>query len=109
MRLDFHHRDPAIADVDGAGVLFAEIGQDALILGGEVMEQRTRVLVAAMFAPQRAEHTQLDVARRAAQHVAGAFVLIAAQGNLCQDIVVHLGRPRVAGRRIARHVSPSAR
>src|SRR4051794_13207822 len=64
----FHlHRDrPAVADVDDPGVLTGPL-QDPGRLGWEELQQRLRVLVAAVLAPHRAEHAELELGRLAAE------------------------------------------
>ena len=74
VRLHLEHDRQAIADVDGAGV-FARALQHARTIGRQPLEQFARVLVAAMFAPHRPEHSELDSVRLAAQvsHDVGVF------------------------------------
>ena len=61
VRLDLHRDGQAATDVDDAGVLLAGRHQHARAGGGEAAQQGLGVLVAAVLAPQRAEHAQLDV------------------------------------------------
>ena len=62
MVVGFHleyHRQP-VSDVNRPGVFRAGLGQGALRRRRQHPQQRARVLVAAMLAPQRAEHPQLN-------------------------------------------------
>jgi len=76
MRLNFERDGNAVADVNDAGVFLARADQDFRRLGGERLEQRARVFVAAMLAPHHGEDAQLGVARRAAEDLLrlGVFV-----------------------------------
>ena len=98
VRLDLHDDAHAVADVDRAGVLGAARGEDVGALGGEQAEQRLRVLVAAVLAPHRAEHAELDLVRLAAQALDDQVVLVAAEGDGVEDLLVcgHVFRIRGA-------------
>ena len=87
VRLDLHHDDPAVADVHSAGVLAAERGQDLGAVSREVAEERSGVLIAAMLAPERADHPQLNGGRLAAEALPGQLVLRAAERDLGEDFV----------------------
>ena len=98
---DLHHGHAAVADVDRAGVFVAKRRQDSFALRGEVVEERAGMLVAAVLAPERADHAQLDLGRAAVEQLAGAVVLVAAQRDLRQRLVVGLGLARLSvGRRV---------
>ena len=101
VRFDLHHRHPAAANLDRPGVLVAERGEDVLALGGKVVKQRAGVLVAAVLAPERADHAQLNLSRRALKQLAGADVFIAAERDLRQRLVVNRRR-----RVVVRHRQP---
>ena len=66
VRLDLEGDGHAVADVNDAGVFLARAHENLGRLGGEGFEQRTRVLVAAMFAPHHGENAELGIARQAA-------------------------------------------
>ena len=61
MVVRFHLEDhcQCATDVDGPGV-FAWTLQDAPAAGRQELEELARVLVAAVLAPHRAEHAELD-------------------------------------------------
>ena len=63
------------SDVNNAGVFLARADENLRRLGGERLEQRARVFVAAMLAPHHGKDAQLGVARRAAEdfHGVGVF------------------------------------
>src|SRR5262249_45827034 len=63
VRLDLHRDQNAVADGNGAGVLLTGAGLHLRRLRGEERQQGSTVLVAAMLAPQRPEHAQLDLVR----------------------------------------------
>ena len=106
VRFDLHHGHPAVADVDRARVFVAKRREDSFALRREVVEERAGVLVAAVLAPERADHAQLDIGRAAVEQLAGAAVLVAAQRDLRQRLVVGLGLARVrVGRRVG-HAQP---
>ena len=68
VRLDLEgHRD-AVAEVEHAGVLAWPL-QDALALRRQPLEQRRRVLVAAVLGPEEREDRELEVVRIAAQEL----------------------------------------
>ena len=73
------HSQP-VADVDRAGVLARPL-QHARAAGREALQQRARVLVAAVLAPHRAEHAQLDQVRLAAQQLQDQRVLARARAR----------------------------
>ena len=89
MGLDLHDDAHAVADVDGAGVLGAAAGEDVGALGGEQAEERLRVLVAAVLAPERAEHAELDFVRLAAEAFDDEVVFVAAEGDGVEDCLVY--------------------
>ncbi len=60
VRFDLHHDAEAVADVDGARVFRAHLGEDVVAAGWEQLQERFAVLVAAVLAPERAEHPELD-------------------------------------------------
>jgi len=66
VRLDLERDGDAVADVNDAGVFLARADKDLRRLGGERLEQRARVFVAAMLAPHDGENAQLGIARLAA-------------------------------------------
>src|SRR5438094_6877343 len=67
VRLDLECDGQSVADVDDAGVFFVRAGEDAFRLGRKSFEQRSGVLVGAMFAPHRRENAQFGVIRFAAE------------------------------------------
>src|ERR1700722_7229390 len=61
---DFEHREPAVTDIDGAGVLaFAHRNQIAL--RGQSLEMTARRFVGTMLRPHHREHAELSEGRRA--------------------------------------------
>ena len=67
--LDLERDRDALAEVDHARVL-ARTLQHPLAARGEPLEQRGRVLVAAVLGPEQREHGQLEVVREAPKQVA---------------------------------------
>ena len=82
VRLDLHHDADAVADVDRAGVLAAHAREDARAAVGEQPQERLAVLIAAVLAPHRAEHAELDLVRLAAQLLDDQAVLLQRQRQL---------------------------
>ena len=81
VRLDLEHGAVAAADVDGAGVLTAALGEHARARAGEEAQQRLAVLVAAVLAPHRAEHAKLDVVGLAVEQRDDLVVLGNGEGD----------------------------
>ena len=75
VRLDLERDGQSVADRDDAGVLAGTL-QHVRRFGREGLEQRPRVLVRAVLAPQRADDSELGERRLAAEHVDEAFVLV---------------------------------
>jgi hypothetical protein len=75
VRLDLERHREAVADADHAGVLTGSL-QHERRLGGERLEQRARMLVRAVLAPQRADDAQLSEGRLAPQHVDESAILV---------------------------------
>ena len=68
MGLDLEGDRLALAEVDHAGVLAGAL-QHALALGGEPLQQRRGVLVAAVLRPEQREDGELEVVRVAAEQL----------------------------------------
>jgi hypothetical protein len=66
VRFDLERDGDAVADVNDAGIFLARADEDLRRLGGERLEQRASIFVAAMLAPHDGENAQLGVAWRAA-------------------------------------------
>jgi hypothetical protein len=64
-------------EVDRAGVLLARASEDAWALRREVMEERSRVLVAAVLRPERRHHAELNGRGLAIEQVEQPLVLLA--------------------------------
>ena len=88
VRLDLEHGAVAAADIDRAGVLAAALGQHLRAGAGEEAQQRLAVLVAAVLAPHRAEHAQLDVVRLAVEQRDDLVVLVDGEGDQGQGFSV---------------------
>jgi len=75
VRLDLERDGDTVADVNDAGIFLARADEDLGRLGGEGLEQRLGVFVAAMLAPHHGKDAELGVARRAAEdfHGVGVF------------------------------------
>jgi len=114
MRLNLERDGDAVADVNDAGVFLARADKNLGRLGGEGLEQRLGVFVAAMLAPHHGKDAKLGVARRAAEdfHGMGVFfrreVVLGNQlwgdggfghGKLFKKIILSKGvvRPVLAG------------
>jgi hypothetical protein len=93
VRLDLERDAPAVADVDDAGVLLADLGEQARPLGGKEAQERLAVLVATVLAPEGAQHAQLDLVRLAVEALAGEAVLLPRERDLVEDALVdgHVG------------------
>ena len=83
-----HHGQP-VADVHHAGVLGPGLRQDPGRLLGEHSEQGPGMFVAAVFAPQRPEHAQLNRVGLAAQPLHDHFVFSPGQGYRVQDVFAY--------------------
>ena len=73
--LYLHHDRPAAADVHDAGVLAARRDEQAVGRGVEHGQQRLGVLIAAVFAPERAEQAELERVGFAPKSFDNGFVL----------------------------------
>src|SRR5205807_373864 len=82
--LDLEHQGLPVADIYRTGVLARPL-QDTWPRGGEALEQRLGVLVAAVLRPHGAEHTQLNRVRRAAEPGHDGLILLARQRHLAED------------------------
>ncbi len=78
---DLHDDAAAAADVDGAGVFGADAGEHAVAAAREEAEQRLAVLVAAVLAPEGAEHAEFDLVGFAAEALDKEVVLVVAEGD----------------------------
>jgi hypothetical protein len=65
VRFDLERDGDAVADINDAGIFLARADENLRRLGGERLEERARVFVAAMLAPHDGENAQLGVARSA--------------------------------------------
>jgi hypothetical protein len=88
VRFDFHDDAEAIADVHGAGVLSAAVGEHIRAFSREQAEKRLRVLVAAVLAPERPEEAKLDFVRFTAELLDDQLVLRAGEGDGVEDGLV---------------------
>src|SRR4029077_9058627 len=75
VRLNLERDGETVADADHAGVLTGPL-QHERRRGGEGLEERTRMLVRAVLAPQRADDAQLSEGRLAPQHVDESAILV---------------------------------
>jgi len=98
VRFDFHHHAEPVADIDRAGVFGADLGQDALTPGGEESEERLAVLVAAVFAPEGAEHAQFYFGRFAAEPFDQKVIFLTAEGDGIEGFLVNGHRKSVQAR-----------
>ena len=85
--LDLHGHGEAAADVDDAGVLLAGLDHDPGAGAGKAAQQRLGVLVAAVLAPQRAEHAKLEGVGLAVEPVDDHLVLGGAEGHLVEHLL----------------------
>ena len=81
MGLHLEHHGQPIADVHGSSVFLARWKQNPRGLGWEVAQQRPRVLVGAVLAPEGAEHAQLDRVGLSAQPLHDEAVLLLGKGD----------------------------
>ena len=85
--LDLHGHGESAADVDDAGVLLAGLDHDPGAGVGEAAQQGLGVLVAAVFAPQRAEHAKFEGVGLAVEPVDDHLVLGGAEGHLVEHLL----------------------
>ena len=85
--LDLHGHGEAAADVDDAGVLLAGLDHDPRAGVGEAAQQGLGVLVAAVLAPQRAEHAKFEGVGLAVEPVDDHLVLGGAEGHLVEHLL----------------------
>ena len=76
VRFNLERDGDAIADVNDAGVFLARADEDFRRLGGERLEQRLGVLVAAMLAPHHGKDAEFGVARRATEQALDVGILV---------------------------------
>ena len=88
VRFDLHHHAQAVANVDCSGVLRTAPGEDVRAFGGEQAEERLRVLVAAVLAPERPEKPELDFVRLAAEAFDDEIVFVAAERDGVEGFLV---------------------
>jgi hypothetical protein len=74
VRLHLERDGDAVAQVEDAGVL-ARALEDALAVRGQPLEERRRMLVAAVLGPEEREDRELEVVRVAAQQLLDSFRL----------------------------------
>src|SRR5437867_6472438 len=89
MRFDFHHHAKAISNVHGARVLRASAGEDVRTFGRQQAQQRLGVLIAAVFAPERAEQAQFQFVRLPAQPLQDHLVLGTGQRDYIEGGLFH--------------------
>ena len=82
--LDFEDDGETFADVDGSGVFLSKLRQDAGTGGGEEPEEGLGVLVAAVFAPEGAEYSELEIVGFAVEEVDDAAVFVLGEGEFRQ-------------------------
>ena len=78
VRLDLERDRLAVADIDHARVL-TRPQQNAFPTGGKPFQQKGRMLVAAVFRPEKREHRELEVVRVAVEQPADAVELLVGQ------------------------------
>ena len=76
MRFHLERDGDAVADVNDAGVFLARADEDFRRLGGEGLEQRLGVFVAAMLAPHHGKDAELGVTRRATEETLDVGILV---------------------------------
>jgi drug/metabolite transporter (DMT)-like permease len=69
VRLDFERHGRPVAEVENAGVLARPL-QDALARRGQPLQERRRMLVAAVLGPEQGEDRELEMVRIAAEEFA---------------------------------------
>ena len=84
VRFDLEDDGEPAADVDDARVLFSRLHAHGVASGGEAAQQRLRVLVAAVLAPERAEQSQLHAVGFALDLADDEVVLLAREGDLVE-------------------------
>ena len=87
MGFDLEHHGQPVANIYRSGVFRSGLGQDAGGTAGQQLEQRPGVFVAAMLAPQRAEHPQFHRVGFPVQPVDNQVILGGGQGDLVQDFL----------------------
>ena len=89
--LDLEGQTLALAQIHHAGVL-ARAHQDAGAGGGEALQQRPRVAVAAVLRPHHPEHAQFGAVGSAAEAAADLVVVGLAEVLLLEGIGNRIGR-----------------
>jgi hypothetical protein len=97
VRFDLHDDAHPIADVDRTRVFSPAAREDVGAFAGKLTEERLRVFVAAMLAPERAEEAKLNFVRFAAKALYDEFILVAAEGDDIQDGLVYGHDLRIRG------------
>src|SRR5688572_12968277 len=108
MRLDLERDRIAIADLDDAGVLTWTL-QHPWRLCRQLLEQRARVLVAAVLGPECAEQSQLGVCRLAADRIDNAIVFLFTEAVIGDELRCdrRITRARCrSGERVHRNSAP---
>jgi hypothetical protein len=82
---DLEHHRPAVADVDGTGVLAGPLEHGGTALR-EPTQKGPRMLVGAVLGPQRGEETQLSVRGRPIQAGDDLLVLVGRQPELSREL-----------------------
>ena len=82
--LDLEGDGETLAEVDHAGVL-ARALEHALAGGRQALQQRRRVLVAAVLRPEQREDGQLEVVRPAAEQLVDALELTVGEAELAME------------------------
>ena len=85
MGLHFEHYRQAITDVDDAGIFLSRRQEDPRARRGEEPKEGPGVFVAAVLAPEGAEHAKLDGVGLAVKAVDYEAVFPLAKGYLIQD------------------------
>ena len=75
------------ADIDDAGVFLAGLDHDPRAGVGEAAQQRFGVLVAAVLAPEGAEHAKFEGVGLAVEPVDDHLVLGGAEGHLVEHLL----------------------
>src|SRR5206468_887003 len=86
VRLHLKHHAQAVADVHGAGV-FARPLYHARTSRRQLLEELARVLVAAVLAPHRAEHPQLEQVRLTAESAEDELVFSGKESKRAQTLL----------------------
>jgi hypothetical protein len=104
--LDLERDREAVADIDDAGVLAGPL-QNAISTRGQPLQERRRMLVAAVLGPQERKDRELELVRLPAQQVADPGELAVRQPEGAMKRLFRYRRQIVECSRLTGRVAPT--